>query len=326
MWDPEFRTFVWGGPPEAPEGFDAKAAYLRDIAAHGNNCLYHTELALDHADLVKKLGFVSGLSRSVDWGFSSTRKDYDSEEYRKVMAESIAKAKEAADALGFDEKHFSTMLMDEPALDDHWFNAHKVAKEVDAGVMIWVDPVIVTPEQARRFLPVIDHWMPHEMNLSRPESIKILKSGKGRVEFYNHFTQDAANPAKSWTWFRRMPWRAWEHQLDGCAFYCYHCPYGNGWVHRPNNVGMYYAVVYSGTVGPIPSPNWEAWREGREDRDRLAVLQAAIDQARKQGDDDAADRAKAAMEWAVNQAVNASSPADYREANKRIIQAILDLR
>ena len=56
------------------------------------------------------------------------------------------------------------------------------------------------------------------------------------------------------------------------------------------------------------------------------MLQAAIDQARKQGDDNAADRAEATMEWAVNQAVNASSPADYRKANKRIIQAILDLR
>lgn len=324
--DPDFWTFVWGGPPEAPQGVDTKAAYLKDIAAHGNNCLYHTELALQHRNLVKQLGFVSGFSRGVDWGFTTTRKDYDSETYRKTMADGIARARRVADQLGFDEKHFSMPLMDEPALDDHWFNAHKVAQEISDGVMIWIDPIDVSPEQARRFLPIIDHWMPHEFNLNRPETMRILKSGPGRVSFYNHFTQDSANPAKSWSWFRRMHWRAWEHDLDGCAFYSYFSPYANPWDHRPNKVGMYYVVVYPGTAGAIPSPNWEAWREGREDRDRLAVLEKAIDDARERGHDAAADRAEGVLRWAVDTAVNASSPADYRRANQRVIHAILDLR
>ncbi len=324
--DPEFWTYVWGGPTAAPAGFDAKAAYLRDIAAHGNNCLYHTEVALQYRNLVKQLGFVSGFSRGVDWDFARSRKDYDSAEYRKVIAEGIAKARKVAEKLGFDEKHFSTQFFDEPPLDDHWFNVHKVGKEIKGGVMIWVDPIDVTPQQAKRFLPVIDYWAVHELNLTRPETMRILKSGPGRVTFYNHFTQDSANPAKSWTWFRRMPWHAWEQQLDGCSFYSYNSPYGNPWDHRPNSVGMYYVVVYPGTAGAIPSPSWEAWREGREDRDRLAVLQKAIDDARKRGDDLAADQAQATMRWAVDKALNASSPADYRRANQRVIHQILELR
>ncbi len=123
-----------------------------------------------------------------------------------------------------------------------------------------------------------------------------------------------------------MPWHAWEQQLDGCSFYSYNSPYGNPWDHRPNSVGMYYVVVYPGTAGAIPTPQWEAWREGREDRDRLAVLQKAIDDARKRGDDLAADQAQAVMRWAVDKALNASSPADFSRANQRVIQEILKLR
>ncbi len=327
--DPEFWTWVWGGPPAAPAGFDAGAAYLRDIAAHGNNCLHHTKVALNHVNLMKQLGFVSGHARGVNWGFARSRKDYDSEEYRKVMAEGIAKARQVAEKLGFDEKHFSTLFMDEPPLDDHWFNVHKVGKEIQDDVMVWIDPIDVTPEQAKRFLPVIDFWAPHEFNLNRPETMRILKSGPGRVTFYNHYTQDATNPVKSWTWFRRMPWHAWEQQLDGCGFYSYFSPDGNPWNDRDGKAdggAGQYVVVYPGTAGAIPTPQWEAWREGREDRDRLAVLQKAIDDARKRGDDAAADQAQAVMRWAVDKALNASSPADFSRANQRVIQEILKLR
>ncbi len=66
-------------------------------------------------------------------------------------------------------------------------------------------------------------------------------------------------------------------------------------------------------------------REGREDRDRLAVLKRAIDDARKRGSNADADRAAAVMRWAVDKAVNASSPGDFRRANQRVIKEILKL-
>lgn len=73
---------------------------------------------------------------------------------------------------------------------------------------------------------------------------------------------------------RMMAWRAWAHNVDGVGFWSYSDAGGAGsWNPWAMGTTLPYSPVYFSANGQVlSSKHWEAWREGMQDYEYLAML------------------------------------------------------
>jgi hypothetical protein len=129
-----------------------------------------------------------------------------------------------------------------------------------------------TPENSKKFIGLIDIWMP---------MIDLLKEDKELLEFYK------STGAKVWTYeapehskflkplglYRLQPWLAFEYGLSGCGMWTYN--WGNRWAMDQSELETW-GMIYEDGENIVTSRRWEAYRDGVEDFNMLTLLHEKI--------------------------------------------------
>ncbi len=158
-----------------------------------------------------------------------------------------------------------------------------VVREADPEILIYTDPTSgTTMESVKMLTGLIDIWQPSSELLERlgPELIPEAKRVGKEVWFY-----DAAGGAKTLSclgMYRHRYWFAWQQGFTGVGWWVYATHGPDRW-DGPNAFGDFFATVYDGPEGPVPSKRWEAAREGVEDYEYLCLLRDAIRSAEAAG-------------------------------------------
>jgi hypothetical protein len=186
--------------------------------------------------------------------------------------------------VGYDR--FVLYPFDESLCDDYYELA-KIIKAADPKIRLYANSFGSGPNEFLRFRDLIDIWCLQDSHCVRyPDWFKTIKSfGK------EMWTYECLRPAKAqepYSYYRLMPWRAFQRGQSGAGFWLYYD--GNGfesgavpWDDTLRPYG-YSSVVYGAkeskvnTYGEpiIPSRRWEAWREGVEDYQYLYQVQQTI--------------------------------------------------
>jgi len=170
----------------------------------------------------------------------------------------------------------------------------EMVKRADSEAMVYADPAGgVRAEYLDEFKGLIDIWQPEINHLKRDPALLEWFRQNAR-----HFwAYEATGPGKDLLplgYYRAYGWLAWRLGVEGTGY----------WVYRGEDLwwpvgDTDYSAVYPTDRSVVPSRRWEADRDGVEDYRALYVLRREIEAARTAGRVEAADRAQALMDEAV---------------------------
>lgn len=83
--------------------------------------------------------------------------------------------------------------------------------------------------------------------------------------------------------YRMLPWRAWTRGMQGIGFWSYSDAGGNTWERYGASTRASYSTVFIGKGTLHDTKHWEAYREGLQDYELLALLRDRVAECRKQG-------------------------------------------
>ena len=189
---------------------------------------------------------------------------------------------------GWGYEDYAFYLLDEPGLDYGpnvaiLVDASGLFREADPRLRTYTDPVpSLSWRDFERIEPLVDVWAPNMRLvsglLSGDPRIKRIMSAK-TVWSYECVSQvKSLSPLR---YNRANAWRAKFFGLRGIGF----------WTHSTAEVDLWfpgktindeYCLVYPGKL-PIPSLRWEAVLDGLQDVSAIALLEQAIQRARKAG-------------------------------------------
>ena len=189
---------------------------------------------------------------------------------------------------GWGSEDYAFYLLDEPGLDYGpniaiLVDAGRLFREADPRLRTYTDPVpSLSWKDFERIEPLVDVWAPNMRLvsglLSGDPRIKRIMSAK-TVWSYECVSQvKSLSPLR---YNRANAWRAKFFGLRGIGF----------WTHSTAEVDLWfpgktindeYCLVYPGKL-PIPSLRWEAVLDGLQDVSAIALLEQAIQRARKAG-------------------------------------------
>jgi hypothetical protein len=189
---------------------------------------------------------------------------------------------------GWGYEDYAFYLLDEPGLDYGsnvaiLVDAGRLFREADPRLRTYTDPVpSLSWRDFERIEPLVDVWAPN-MRL-----VSGLLSGDPRIKRImaarTVWSYECVSQVKSLSplrYNRANAWRAKFFGLRGIGF----------WTHSTADVDLWfpgktindeYCLVYPGKL-PIPSLRWEAVLDGLQDVSAIALLEQAIQRARKAG-------------------------------------------
>ena len=189
---------------------------------------------------------------------------------------------------GWGYEDYDFYLLDEPGLDYGpniaiLVDAGGLFREADPRLRTYTDPVpSLSWKDFERIEPLVDVWAPN-MRL-----VSGLLSGDPRIKRImaarTVWSYECISQVKSLSplrYNRANAWRAKFFGLRGIGF----------WTHSTADVDLWfpgktindeYCLVYPGKL-PIPSLRWEAVLDGLQDVSAIALLEQAIQRARKAG-------------------------------------------
>jgi hypothetical protein len=157
-------------------------------------------------------------------------------------------------------------------LSDPFLECARQIKAVEPRIRIFSD-CMGTAERVRAFAPYVDYWCPYWGDLPQKAGLEAMRATGKPVWTYDCGTEKRMPTGR----YRVLPWRAWQHRLDGAFCWCYP---GSAWNELPIE-GTNYGHIYEGYRGePVSSKRWEAWSNGLED---YALLRAYDDALRPAG-------------------------------------------
>jgi len=247
-------------------------------------------------------------------------------------------------SLGFDYTDWALYPYDEPwltgmGLAEMLYDIAVLTKETDPNIQIFTDPAgMPTPENSKKFVSLIDIWMP---------MIDLLKEDKSLLNFYK------SSGAKVWAYeapdqikllkplglYRLQPWLAFRYGLSGCGMWTYN--YGNLWPVDQSEQQTW-GIIYEDGQTLVTSRRWEAYRDGVEDYNMLVLLQEAIEEKKAEDSTSSAllhaasellrravDEVTSKQEMAVsNSRINIEYDPDYyrmMQYRRQMIQTLEDL-
>lgn len=268
------------------------------------------------ADDEKRLPHAFYLKQQVRW---------DEKADAPILEKALSEVAQVRKETGFQDKPFIAQFGDEFGPSEYWRDIFEASKRIAPGLLTYMNPVWLNAEGVKLMNGSVDVWMPNEHNLVSKTLLEAMKASRGHSSYYYQMTADGPNPVKPWMQFRKMAWLAIAKELGGMAFFAYDFYDGNPWSDGKDGVldggpGQY-AVVYPGNNGPIPTPNWEAWREGVEDASLLLMAKKISNSPEVP----IAKRLKLArtVEFSVSRILEATDPEQYVAEKKRIVDAII---
>lgn len=329
--DNSFLTGVWGGPVPAPETLDRWELWLEDLAAHGVNypmVVSARDELLRLREQFHQLGFTGVNTRgSVNYKTANT----EDPAFRKKLQQRLTALVDWREQMGLRADQLSVQFQDEPFIRRPevlagMINVHTLARKYAPSLELQINSIEFDSSLAGKLDGFIDLWIPHEGALNDTPTMDVLYASDARVAMYNH-SSEQLNPDFAWQWTRRSMWNALRHNLAGYCYWCYSHYAGVPWSDRDTTSGKHgpfsSAMAYPGTAGPIPTRAWEAYREARDDADRVLMARKAIAHANKDGQTDIAHRAAALLDTAMDIACSPRRAGDFDRANDLVIQALL---
>ncbi|MBE3577950.1 MAG: DUF4091 domain-containing protein [Limnochordales bacterium] len=189
-------------------------------------------------------------------------------------------------------------LWDEPSDSTAgiWAEVARVVKAEEPRILLianppahWEQASVTLDGTFRRLAPYVDVWWPFHTHLTAEDGSHLaFMRGTGKpIGYYatpGIFVSKAETAA--YGFYRKAAWQAFLHDLQGMGFWAYNSYYGNPWDDMDSGVVDWpdAAVVYPGLWGPIPSRNWEAFRDGLDDYRLLRFLSLEAARAQEASD------------------------------------------
>lgn len=266
-----FWVTVWTEPKEmpAPSGLDINRLMLRDLADHRINLMQFGNWGREYAEDYNKLGFVAGWKPTEPWAYFQDRVDtWNSKEHSAKLRSMIEEVQDYREAIGFAQKPFIIVFGDEFPINEKWMSLYKEAKTMTGDLLTYSNGYTVSREHVAAMKGLIDVWMPTPTRYKDSGLTEAIVQAGAKPLVYMANQYDETNPGRS-LYMRKLGWFSVAKGIEGMGFYCYNGYNGDIWADgsgtRYDKSPLQEAVVYPGTQGPIPTPNWEAWRESAED-------------------------------------------------------------
>lgn len=177
--------------------------------------------------------------------------------------------------LGYDQ--FAFYPFDEPRNEEDarvLFDTATVLKEIDPKIRVHTTLLDVPLMDLTRLARVVDVFQLRTKDLSGLRARTLKGLGK---DLWSYTASGGGKDADPLAFYRNQAWQAYKAGASGIGFWAYADSGSTGSVwndmdgRRPD-----YAVIYDFENGIISSKRWEAWREGVEDFELLALAQARV--------------------------------------------------
>jgi len=202
---------------------------------------------------------------------------YMSDTWKKAYAKWLKIWVEHLKEIGIGYEDFALYPYDEPGLFkgpiiDRVYEVAKLTKEADPHVQVYANPTGgANARNLEKLRPYIDIWCPFLVLIRKDnELLSFLKETGKPIWCYE--AEGRVKNLHPLDYYRMQPWVAWRYGLDGAGFWTYE------WRVDLRDRWTQYGLIYNGD-GPIPSKRWEAYRDGVEDYNYLALLREAADEA-----------------------------------------------
>jgi hypothetical protein len=129
-----------------------------------------------------------------------------------------------------------------------------------------------------------DLHLPNYSGLPDRELVRTVHEAGNRISRYGSPQGGAEDP---WQWRYRYGLVLWLYGLDGGCTWCYRTAIGSPWDDFDDPKGTYrdFMMTYPSTTGPIPTVQWEGYREAQDDLRYMAALEHEIERVREQAPD-----------------------------------------
>lgn len=217
-------------------------------------------------------------------------------------------------AQGLGYRDFAFYPVDEPEnseLVGYLIDTANLIKEADPNIQVFTTMgKPLASMDLYRLSRVVDIF---QMDIRTYSSLqKTVLAGLGK-EIWSYTALGGGKQAEPLGYYRMQAWKAFSNGLTGIGFWAYADtgPSGTAWDDfdgtRPD-----YSVVYEGISGIVSSKRWEAWREGVEDYELLALARKNL----KPG--------KESVEFDTKVGNTIKNPGDYRqfEATRRYLLSV----
>ncbi len=251
--------------------------WRNDVARQALQTGAHTMLSITH-------GSVGGASR----GRLQSIEDL-SESDRQDIAERVEAIVERAEEFGLDYEDWYMRLWDEPGMGNaHSFGvlARYIKEHVNPDVQISMNPCfwaggrVKRLEYQKEIYEALVDWYNDYIDISIPLVLMLGEDSPLMDLFvadrpvnasYSVSTHHARSECPDRIGFyRKKPWQAFSHGMNGWGFYSWHRPRGNPW--NDHAAPPDYQMVYPGPRGAIPTRASEALRQGWEEYRLLTLL------------------------------------------------------
>lgn len=324
-----FWVTVWTEPKEmpAPAGLDIRRLMLRDIAEHRINLFQFGNWGTEYAKDYNELGFVAGWKPTEPWAYFQDKVEtWDPKVHSEKLKSMVKEVQDFREAIGFAEKPFIIQFGDEFPINEKWLSLYKEAKAVSGDLLTFSNGYMVSREHVADMKGLIDVWMPTPTRYKDPDLRDAIVNAGAKPLVYIANQYDETNPGRS-LYMRKLGWFCVAKGIEGMGFYCYNGYNGNTWADgsgtRYDKSPLQETVVYPGTQGPIPTANWEAWRESAEDVALLYQVRDKINDSALSAEK--RDELRALYESALNAAVNAHDMSDFDAGKKSLSEALSNL-
>ena len=231
--------------------------------------------------------------------------------------------------VGYDD--FALYPFDE-SLCDGFYDLVRLTKLIDPEIKIFANSFGKGPSEFNRSKDLVDIWcLPEGMIGKYPHWAKrIQKFGSIVWRYGGTYPAKEQGPNEL---YRLMPWRAFSMGQTGAGFWVYADPVSSTlWDDTVTTKG-YYGVVYGVEntqwakrgESIIPSRRWQAWRQGVEDYEYLAVFQKAIDELKSQQNEKATDYQHLLKTHVRNVLQNPDDLKAVENARQAITNALIEL-
>jgi len=230
-------------------------------------------------------------------------------------------------AVGVDYADWMGEMWDEPgeAAAPLAAIAAKWVKDVDPRVQVYINPSFPELKGFRTMSAAADVFVPFWGNwFHSPEWQREIKPGRINAFYAVQGSNRSEVSEELVGHYRIMPWHAFKLGLQGWGFYAYYGPRDDPYTDfDPPGSETDYSVVYPGPLGPVPSRQAEAYRDGWEDYRLLTLLADSKKPVARKAIEEAC--AQMPMDREPLTATGRSAPVDFEAIRLQLLRAAAKL-
>lgn len=323
----DFWITVWTEPKEmpAPPGLDINRLMLQDISDHRVNFMNFHNWDAKYAEDYKNLGFVAGWRPTEPWAFFQDRvTPWEGTVDAPVLKGMLADVRAYQKKIGFDDKPFVTQFGDEFPLNEHWVNLIGASKKLDPTLKVLMTTYLIDNHDVEVMKGLTDYWMATPDVYRGSSLIETMYKSGATPLIYSPLFYDGMDSTTPWMRLRRMGWFSIDKGIKGMGFYCYNGYNGDSWQdgtgNRYDKCPVQEAAVFPGTLGPVPSPSWESWRESAEDVSLLLQLRDRMENSQTSPE----EKESLSLLWrhSMHQINNIENAETFDSVKGRIVDAL----